>query len=144
MKCPKCNNEWTAKFTHERKALKSNVDVYLASDMIARASIANHPTRLILVSCDGDYAEAIKTAINLNKNISIAVLATPKVKDLNKNALSVRLRQLAAQISRYILQDITSIQNYIEEKKITKNGSTPEGLLPRLRLPLQATPIPLY
>lgn len=79
--CPKCGHKWTAELRKEYRAMKSNVDVYLASDMVARASVAEQPTRLILVSCDGDYAEAIKTAIGLNDEVSVAVLATPTVRD---------------------------------------------------------------
>lgn len=113
--CPECAHMWTETFTKERKTLKSNVDVYLASDMIVRASIAEQPTRIILVSCDGDYAEAIRNAVNLNSNISVAVLATPLVRKMVRNTLSTRLRDLAADIPapKYILQNIKDIRDNI-------------------------------
>lgn len=34
VRCLKCGNRWIEVFERERKALKSNVDVYLASDML--------------------------------------------------------------------------------------------------------------
>ncbi len=116
VKCPKCGNEWTAEFTKEHKAMKSNVDVYLASDMVAQASIVNQPTRLILVSCDGDYAEAVKRAIELNDNVSISVLATPPTKDIRKNTLSVRLKDLRGKVPRYHLHNIADIMPFIKGK----------------------------
>lgn len=117
VKCPECGHEWTAEFTREHKAMKSNVDVYLASDMIAQVATTDRPTRLILVSCDGDYAEAIKVAIQLNENISVAVLATPPVKDITKNTLSVRLKALRSQTEHYKLQNIDDIRSLIESDK---------------------------
>ena len=114
-KCPKCGNEWVMELSREHKAMKSNVDVYLASDMVALASQADHPTHIVIVSCDGDYAEAIKTAINLNKNISVAVLATPFVKDMRKNTLSTKLQKLTAQLpaARFMLRNVADIQDHI-------------------------------
>ncbi len=119
VKCPKCNHKWTTKFTKEHKSLKSNVDVYLASDMIAQASITTQPTRLILISCDGDYTEAIKTAINLNNHISIAVLATPPVRNMAKNTLSIRLKNLLNELpkEKYSLNYISAIQEKIKSNK---------------------------
>lgn len=117
VKCPKCGNEWTTEFTREHKAMKSNVDVYLASDMVAQASVADRPTRFILVSCDGDYAEAIKTALRLNDKVSVAVLATPPVKEMARNTLSVRLKVLRSQTERYKLQNVDDIRAFIEADK---------------------------
>lgn len=115
VKCPECDHEWTESFAKERKTMKSNVDVYLASDMIVQASTAERPMRIILVSCDGDYAEAIKNAIHLNDHVLIAVLATPLVQKMARNTLSTRFRDLAAEIPtpRYILQNIKDIRDNI-------------------------------
>lgn len=124
VKCPKCKHRWTAEFKREHKILKSNVDVYLSSDMMAQAARADHPTRLILVSCDGDYTEAIKNAIDLNKNVSVTVLATPTAKDMNKNTLSVRLKSLLTELpkSKYSLNYIDSIKTTIASNKPQKWG----------------------
>ena len=119
VKCLKCGNEWTAEFTKEHKTMKSNVDVYLASDMVAQASITDRPIRLILVSCDGDYAEAIKTAFKLNTNVSVGVLATPPVKNRAKNTLSVRLKALLNELpkERYSLNYISFIKDKVASDK---------------------------
>lgn len=115
VKCPKCGNRWIKKFSCERKVLKSNVDVYLASDMVAQASSVNHPINLVLVSCDGDYAEAVKTILRLNPDASIEVLATPLVKDPTRNTLSTRLRKLASITSatRFAILNIDDVRDKI-------------------------------
>lgn len=118
VECPKCKHVWTEEFVKEHKVMKSNVDVYLASDMLVQASLAEHPIRLILVSCDGDYAEAIKNIINLNKNVNVTVLATPPAKDQRKNTVSIRLKQLYRDmpLHRYDLANIDTIRAYISQK----------------------------
>lgn len=119
IKCPKCENEWTAEITEEHLTMKSNVDVYLASDIMMRASVADHPTRVILVSCDGDYAEMIKNALSLNNNISVSVLGTPPVRDIKKNTFSVRLKALRGELpkSRYKLHNIDDIRSVIKSDR---------------------------
>lgn len=123
VKCPKCGNEWTEKTVKEHKTMKSNVDVYLASDMMMQTSQAERPTRLILVSCDGDYAEAIRNMMSLNPNVYVAVLATPYVKDMAKNTLSVRLRKLNNEFEppRYMIHDIADIMPLIESDRTVEN-----------------------
>lgn len=115
VECPKCKHEWTEELTKEHKVMKSNVDVYLASDMLVQASLARCPIRLILVSCDGDYAEAIKNMIHLNENVNETALATPPAKDQKKNTVSIRLKQLYREmpLHRYDLANIDTIRAYI-------------------------------
>lgn len=112
VKCPKCGNEWVAEFSRERKAMKSNVDVYLASELLGVAYLATKPIHIVLVSCDGDYAEMIKCALK-NPNVTVSVLATPPVRDFTKNTLSVRLRQVFVDYpmttERYHLQSISPL-----------------------------------
>ena len=119
VKCPKCGNEWVAKFSRERKAMKSNVDVYLASDLVRLATLADHPIHIVLVSCDGDYAEMIKNALN-NPNVIISVLATPPVRDWTKNTLSTRLRQIfldyPTSTRRYHIHNIGNLPCFSEKR----------------------------
>lgn len=115
IKCQKCGHEWAEKLSREHKVMKSNVDVYLASDMVAQASLAGNPTNIVLVSCDGDYAEAIKTALRLNQNVSVEVLATPLVKNPSRNTLSTRLRKLVSVIpsTRFTILNIDDVRDKI-------------------------------
>lgn len=119
VKCPKCGNEWAAEFSRERKAMKSNVDVYLASDLVRLATLADHPIHIVLVSCDGDYAEMIKCALK-NPKVTVSVLATPSVRDWAKNTLSTRLKQLLAdyptQTGRFHLRNISQLPCFSERK----------------------------
>lgn len=124
-KCPRCGNKWTTRFKREHKMMKSNVDVYLATELLAVAHDARKLTHIILVSCDGDYAEMIKHAIERNENIAISVLATPSVRDLSKNTMSVRLRKLYDILpkGRYsvinidtIRKDVCVAESYISQK----------------------------
>ena len=118
IKCPKCGNEWVAEFSRERKAMKSNVDVYLASELLGVAYLAAKPIHIVLVSCDGDYAEMIKCALK-NPNVTVSVLATPSVRNWTKNTLSTRLKQLLAdyptQTGRFHLRDISELSCFSEK-----------------------------
>lgn len=117
VKCPRCGNEWKAEFSRERKIMKSNVDVYLATELLTIAHTAASPIHIILVSCDGDYAEMIKNALG-NPNVTISVLATPFTRNLAKNTLSVRLKQIKADYraapDRYYMRDITDVNCFSE------------------------------
>lgn len=93
--------------------MKSNVDVYLATDFLKLACLAKRPVHAILVSCDGDYAEMIRGAVEVNQKVHISVLATPSVKEPQKNTLSTRLKALFNEIPRYELRSIRDIEDYI-------------------------------
>lgn len=95
--------------------LKSNVDVFLTSDMLSTAFDTSKKTHIIIVSCDGDYAEAIKNALSHNKNLYISVLATPKMRDFKKNALSVRLSSLYHEVDNFDLLNIANITDRIKK-----------------------------
>lgn len=92
VKCKKCGHVQREKVLGRSVKMKSNVDVYLATDLLEIAYLAQKPTHIVLASCDGDYAEMIKNAITKNENVLISVLATPPVRQISRNTLSVRLR----------------------------------------------------
>ncbi|MCL2254932.1 MAG: NYN domain-containing protein [Lachnospiraceae bacterium] len=90
--------------------MKSNVDVYIATELLEIAHSAKKPTHIILLACDGDYAEMIRSAVK-NKNVHVTVIATPPTK-IN-NALSARLKQLRNTIPNYQLTNIMSFKDKI-------------------------------
>ena len=115
IECKECHHKNRIKILPQTKKLKSNVDVYLATELLEIAFLAKKPTHIILFSCDGDYAEAIKTAVK-NPKIFITVIATPPTKDTEKNTLSSRLKQLYKDIpTHYQLFNITNIKDYISK-----------------------------
>ncbi len=116
VKCKNCGFEQKVLVSKSVVKLKSNIDVFLANDFLEVAHFANQPVLLILVSCDGDYAEMIKGAINKNELITALVLATPFVRNILNNAMSVRLTRLVGELPRFNITDIASIQKYIEQK----------------------------
>lgn len=124
IKCKKCGNIQKEKVLGRSVKMKSNVDVYLATDLLEVAYLAQKPIHIILVSCDGDYAEMIKNAILKNENVSVSVLATPPVRQISRNTLSVRLRQLRGQVPRYQLTNIAVIGDMIKMNSPRKGSHT--------------------
>ena len=114
--CKKCGHQNRVTIVSKVKKMKSNVDVYLATEMLDVAYHAKKPMHIILLSCDGDYAEAIKSSVN-NKNVFVTVLATPPKKDIKINTLSIRLKKLRSEIpEQYQLSNIETIKKYITKK----------------------------
>lgn len=113
--CENCKFPNKVKILSENVKLKSNIDVYLTSDMMERVARAGEPINIVILSCDGDYAEAIKAALRLSPNSCVTVLATPMT-DTN-NCLSVRLKQLSRELGRenYKLANINNIRDYISQ-----------------------------
>ena len=113
-RCESCGAVNRVQILPENIKLKSNIDVYMASDMIEQVvkSGDNH-INIILLSCDGDYVEAIKTIWRLNPRVHVTVLATPKMR--KNNCLSIRLMLLTRKVSRkkYQLVNIKSVQDLI-------------------------------
>ncbi|MDO4611758.1 MAG: NYN domain-containing protein [Candidatus Saccharibacteria bacterium] len=111
--CPKCSYNFKIGVAKKITKMKSNVDVYLASEFLQIAAENKKPKRLILVSCDGDYAEMIKIATEINSNLRLTVLATPFTS--RNNFLSSRLRILSRELDKYIfkLDDISKIAEKI-------------------------------
>ena len=83
-KCKKCHHQNRIKTLPKSIKLKSNVDVYIATELLEIAFSAKSPIHIILFSCDGDYAEAIKSATK-NPKVQITVIATPAIKNFKKN-----------------------------------------------------------
>lgn len=112
-KCRHCGSRNRVKVLPSETRMKSNVDVFLASEMLEIAYEAKEPIHIVILACDGDYAEAIKIAAK-NKNVRISVIATPSMRDWRKNALSVRLKELRKELSgQYQLNSIADIKDYI-------------------------------
>ena len=89
------------------------MDVFLAAEMLEIAYEVEGPAHIIIFTCDGDYAEAIKIAAK-HKNIKITVIGTPFIDTLENNALSVRLRELRKELPcQYHLNNIQDIKDSI-------------------------------
>lgn len=118
VRCRKCGHSWEAKVMKQATKMKSNVDVYLSADMLTLGLLSQKSIHLILVSCDGDYAEAIKNLLNVSLNIKVSVLATPPAKELKKNTLSVRLKRLYREVPlhKYDLSNIDTIKAFVAKK----------------------------
>lgn len=112
--CRQCGRRNRVEIMPRETKMKSNVDVFLASEMLEIAYEAKNPIRIIIFSCDGDYAEAIRIAAK-NKNVNITVIATPSIRDRNKNSLSIRLKELKSElIDQYHLNNINDIKDNIK------------------------------
>lgn len=114
-KCKNCGASNKVKVFSENVKLKSNVDVYLASDMLECVAKAREPISIVILSCDGDYVEAIKAALRLNSDSCVTVLATPMTE--TNNCLSIRLKHLSRELDRknYKLVNINNIRDYISQ-----------------------------
>ena len=112
-KCIKCGTKNTIKVLDKVRKLKSNVDVYLTADMLTCIAKATEPLHIIIFSCDGDYAEAIKSVLEISPLSQVTVIATPMKK--RNNCLSARLGQLARELgrSRFRLFNIEDMRKYI-------------------------------
>lgn len=115
VRCKRCGHQQMVLAMRRSVKLKSNVDVYLATDLLKRAYLTDSPVHLTLFSCDGGYAEMIREAIATNPNVFITVVATPSVRDPKKNTLSMRLKQLRGKIERFHLVDIRDISDKVFE-----------------------------
>ena len=114
--CVNCSTLNKVQILPEHINLKSNVDVYLATDMLlCAAEKRNEPIHFILVSCDGDYAEAINSIIKINPNAFITILATPRTKENNR--LSSRLQVFSNRDSKNTaLMNIESIKDLVKSE----------------------------
>lgn len=109
--CSKCKTVNTVQVLRESISLKSNVDVFMATDMMKYAIRATEPLHIILVSCDGDFAETIHGVVDVNPDAFITILATPMMK--RNNCLSVRLKNLRKELSDNMT--IMNIENLKEQ-----------------------------
>lgn len=111
--CWKCGTPNRIEVLGEVTKYKSNVDVYLASDMLLQVAMMKKPLNIVLLSCDGDYVELIKNVLKLSPETCLTVLATPNKR--NNNMLSYRLKRLSRELgqSKYRLENIETIKDYI-------------------------------
>lgn len=114
--CRNCKTKRRVQVLKKTTKMKSNVDVYLATDLLRLAYLARRNTHIILVSCDGDYAEMIKSALETNPKITISVLGTPVVKN-RKNTFSMRLQEMRGKIPNFHIRNIQNIQPIIAKQK---------------------------
>ncbi len=115
VKCPKCKYTWDTQVLKKSVSLKSNVDVYLATELLGLVYSVKRETHIVLVSCDGDYAEMIKAAVAANPKISITVMGTPVVRS-GANTFSMRLQVLRNKLPRFKIMNIQNIQPRIEQE----------------------------
>ena len=115
LKCENCNHQTKVRVFPESIKLKSNVDVYLTSNLLECVAKAKEPINIVILSCDGDYAEAIKAALRLSPDSCVTILATPMTE--TNNCLSIRLKQLSRELNRnnYKLSNINNIRDYISQ-----------------------------
>ena len=113
--CENCKFPNKVKVLPESVKLKSNVDVYLASDLLECVARAKEPINVVILSCDGDYAEAIKATLRLSPKSCVTVLATPMTE--TNNCLSIRLKHLSRELNRnnYKLSNINNIRDYVSQ-----------------------------
>lgn len=109
-KCKKCKTLNSVRILPAVAKFKSNVDVYLCSEMMFDAINTSKEAHLILLSCDGDYAEMIRKLLDNFPNLHITVLATPFTRPVN--FLSVRLIEMRC-YDNYQLTDISTIKDKI-------------------------------
>lgn len=116
-KCKKCNQKNTVEILKESETLKSNVDVYLCSELMGDILLYKRRVHAIILTCDGDYAEMIKNVLDKNPNVYISVFATPFTK--YNNYLSVRLKELE-RVDRYFLVNALNIKDKVSEPQQPK------------------------
>lgn len=88
--------------------------MFLASEVLELAYESTGPLHIIIISCDGDYAEAIRIAAK-NPQISITVIATPTTSIRTNNSLSIRLKDLRRELpGQYHLNNIEAIRDSIK------------------------------
>ena len=110
--CKNCHHKNKVNISKKYKKLKSNVDVYLCSELMGDLLTSQKHVHAIILSCDGDYAEMIRNIIKKNSNVYISVFATPFTK--SNNYLSIRLKKLE-RIDRYYLVNILNIKDRIRK-----------------------------
>jgi hypothetical protein len=119
--CEECQHVQKIQIAKKTQSLKSNIDVYLCANLIKQVLSSNTPTHFILLSCDGDFADMINTAFEINPRIYVSVIATPQT--AKNNYLSIRLKKLR-EIPNYNLINIASISDKVAKRKEPHRGGT--------------------
>lgn len=112
--CEKCGFRNHVVTLRSSIKMKSNVDVFLTVDMLENLSKQKGRVNIVIVSSDGDYAEAIKSAVRMNSKVYVTVLATPRTRI--RNTFSTRLADLERELPRsnYRLSNIKEISDLIK------------------------------
>lgn len=118
--CEKCQAKNKVEVREEKTTLKSNIDVFLSTEIFSDLILTREPLHIVLVSCDGDYAEMIKKILELYPKTYVTVVATPFVR--YGNYLSARLSELK-KMERYNLINILTVKDKIGEKTTFKKKS---------------------
>lgn len=122
IKCRNCKTKRRVQVLKKVTKLKSNVDVYLATDLLRLAYLTQKKVHIILVSCDGDYAEMIKSAIDINPRVIVSVLGTPVARG-NRNTLhSQRDFRQCVEKFRIFISGISKTFSPLSQNK-NENGS---------------------
>jgi len=111
--CEKCKSPNKVQVFEEKTTFKSNIDVFLSTEIFSDIIQAREPLHLVIVSCDGDYAEMIKKILELYPKTYVTVVATPFKRF--GNYLSARLSELK-QMERYHLINILTVKDKIGQK----------------------------
>ena len=112
--CKECGAENTVRVLSSSLKLKSNVDVYMTADMLELAATSSQPIHFVLMTCDGDFVEAINSILRVSPGSRVTVIATPKTE--KDNFLSSRLMVLANRQSKNTaLVNIESIKDKISQ-----------------------------
>ncbi len=120
--CTNCKTPNKVEVREEKTTLKSNIDVFLSTEIFSDLIQTREPLHLVLVSCDGDYAEMIKKILELYPRTYVTVVATPFKK--YGNYLSARLSELK-KMDRYHLINILTVKEKIGEKIVYKKREQP-------------------
>ncbi|MBR0424434.1 NYN domain-containing protein [Candidatus Saccharibacteria bacterium] len=130
-KCRHCGERNRIEVLHQEIVMKSNVDVFLTAEMLKVAYESTTPTHIVIFTCDGDYAEAIRVAVR-NENVVVTVVGTPFIQELEKNALSVRLRELRRELpEQYHLNNIEDIKDSVRVDEETGAVNIGEEVTPQ-------------
>ena len=113
--CEHCQKKNKVVLREEKTTLKSNIDVFLSTEIFADLIINREPLHVVIVSCDGDFAEVIKKVLELYPKTFVTVVATPFRK--YGNYLSTRLHELKDK-ERYSLMNILTAKDKIGTKHV--------------------------
>ncbi|MBU0648163.1 NYN domain-containing protein [Patescibacteria group bacterium] len=113
-RCNNCQTNNKVQVLKPNKKFKSNIDVYLCSELMSDVINRKRKTHIVLYTCDGDFAEMIKKLMEINSLLYFTVVAPPY--SSTNNYLSSRFKELGV-FERYFLVDIFSIKDKITIKK---------------------------
>ena len=112
--CDYCGRETKLQIAAGYTKFKSNVDVYIAANMVEIAATNDGPLHFILVSCDGDYDEAVRSVFRINSNVFFTIIAT-SLSAKPENSMSLRLKNLQSEFQEHLaIVDINVLKDRIQ------------------------------